>query len=174
MDLGYYLPIKVLVWGPGKANRQGYAKREKIRSEIKQRFPNSEVYFSEDKELGHVTSDLGDPLIEEIVHANAADIIIALDVSRGSQISRGVQAEIDFLSQDASIAKKLWVLIPDRFAPLSGFVKQILNGIEVEFYSDAEFNDCTLASDKCVGKVLARAHRLKHLGVFQHWQSSSR
>ena len=151
MDLAHQVPISVLVWGPGRGNKRGYAKRRKIRAEIEKKFPKSEVYFSEDKEYRDITGVLKDPMKEEIVHALAADIIIVLDVSRGPEV------EIDHFLQYNAIARKLWVLIPDKFSPLRGLVKEELRGIEVEFFSDAEFDDCTLASGKCVDKVLGHA-----------------
>lgn len=151
INSAYEVPINVLVWGPGKADERGYAKRRQIKAEIEKRFPKSEVYLSEDKELRTVTGFLREPLIEEIVHAQAADIIIVLSTSGGTE------AELDRLLQYDTIARKLWVLIPDRFSPLRGIVKEELRGIEVEFFSNAEFDDCTLASDKCVNKVLGCA-----------------
>ena len=150
INLAYQMPVRVLVWGPGQTDEKGYAKRKEIKDEIRRRFPNSEVYFSEDKELRSITGSLP-TLIAEIVHARAAHIVIVLGISRGAEI------EIDHLSQDATIARKLWVLLPDKFYPLSGLAAEKLRGIELEFFSEAEFEDSTLASSKCVRRVLCRA-----------------
>jgi hypothetical protein len=161
MDLGYEFPIRVLVWGPGKTDRRGYKKREKIKTEIKRKFPKSIVYFSEDHELRDITQSLGDPIVEEIIHADAAHIIIIL----GLETSRGANFEIDFFSQIDTIARKLWVLLPEKFSPLSGMVAKALRGIDVAFFSDTEFEDCTLASVKCINIVLNRALDLKYHSI---------
>jgi len=162
IDSAYKLPIRVLVWGPGKGNTKGYAKREKIRNEIRKKFPNSMVYFSEDQELRRITGILNKILLEESVHAKVAHLIIVLDL----EDAYGTKVEIGHFSRFSDIAEKMWVLRPKKFSPLDGLAKEELRNIEVEFFSDSEFNDCTLASVKCVNIVLSRAMSLLDNGEF--------
>jgi hypothetical protein len=150
--------LVVLVWGPGDPGAAGspelqkyWQKRQKIRDSLADVFKSSEILFSESGSLRDHTRDLQNLLTEELVHAAAADCILVLDVSRGAHV------EVDRLSGYAVIAQKIRVLIPDRYVGSSGLVKVIHDKLAVVGFSEDEFTDCRLATDKCVKLVLSVA-----------------
>ncbi|MBV9762260.1 MAG: hypothetical protein JO340_16995 [Acidobacteriaceae bacterium] len=144
--------LKILIWGPGKSpcdagrmeNRR-YRKRLKIRDTLRKAYPNSEVYFSEDEALRKHTRHLGSLMLEEEMHTRTADCILALPISRDSEL------EIDHFWTKPEIARKLYAFVPKRFSRANGLVRVVYKELKSVYgYTDAEFSDCSLATVKCV------------------------
>jgi hypothetical protein len=143
--------LVVLVWGPGDPGPKGqkeilryWRKRLDIREFLKKEFKQSEIEFSESDALRDHTRDLDALLTEELVHAAVADCILVLDVSRGAHV------EVDRFSTYPAVAKKLRVLLPEKYVGGSDLVSQVLKGLTVIGFTEEEFKKCTLASDKAV------------------------
>ena len=143
--------LVVLVWGPGDPGPKGqkemvryWRKRVEIREFLKKEFKQSEVEFSESDALRDHTRDLNALLTEELVHAAVADCILVLDVSRGAHV------EVDRFSTYPILAKKLRVLLPEKYVGGSGLAGQVLKGLTVVGFTEEEFKKCSLASEKAV------------------------
>jgi hypothetical protein len=138
----------VVVWGPG-ASDPAHAKREDIRCEIQTQFPNADVHFSEDERLRCLTRDTVPYLHqEEFLHASAAHLIFALDMSQG------VGEEIARFSSYPWIAKKLIVLKHERFKGVASFAADIRAPLAVEWFSDKDYDSCHLAKTKCPKHIM--------------------
>ena len=144
------LEMLVLIWGPGDPgdsthpNHKYWEKRCMIRELLRREFPNAGVYFSEDEALRKYTIHLDDALIEEGVHAEKADCILVLDVSRGAHV------EVDRFSALPLIAAKMRLLLPERYVGTKGLVSVIHKRVRVVGFSDQEFDECSLARKKCI------------------------
>jgi hypothetical protein len=154
--------LKILVWGPGNPGvggspkrRRAYQKRIQIRDELRRRFPNSEVFFSEDPEMRHLTADLGGQLRKEALQAYLSDVIIILDVSRGADL------ELDhFVPTYPWFARKVHVLLPEKYVGGSGLVNEVfdyVNKEQVQGFTQAEWKACTVASEKAMKPALWKA-----------------
>jgi hypothetical protein len=150
--------LVVLVWGPGDPGPHGsretkkyWKKRNQIRDLLAKEFKESQVYFSESDALRDHTRDLDTMLTEELVHAAVADCILVLDISRGAHV------EVDRFSTYPVLAKKLRVLLPQKYVGGSGLVSEVHSGLRVIGFTDAEFRNCTLASEKAIKTVLSVA-----------------
>ncbi len=157
-----YVPIKVLVWGPGDPGPgaspekiRAYEKRTKIKDVLDKEFSRGEVHFSEDEEMQDISSWISGNLRKEVFQAMLADFIIMLD------ISRGVDLELDhFVPTYPWFREKAHVFLPDIYVPPAGLAKEVfdyLKPIQVEGFSNDEFNECTLATTKAVRAALSAA-----------------
>jgi hypothetical protein len=110
------------------------------------------VRLSEERELRDVTehrfSTVPD---EELVHAMAADVILALDTAKG------VGEEIARFSAYPKIAQKLIVLSHERFRSAMSFAGEIRRPLAIAWYSDNDFDSCKLAKEICLKHVYAIA-----------------
>ena len=151
----------VLVWGPGEPADEisvdsavtYWQKRNQIKEQLRKTFPKAEVFFSEDQELRNRTRSMEDPLVEEMVHALAADCILILDVSRGAHV------EVDQFAANPRIADKIRLLIPDKWVGTKGLVGVLHQRVRVFGFSHDEFQFCKLATEKSVHIVLSVAIR---------------
>lgn len=150
--------LLVLVWGPGDPGpgadataRLYWEKRNQIQAAVKARFPNSEVLFSESAVLRERTKHLGNLLTEELVHAHIADCILILDVSRGASL------ELDHFSGDPSIAKKMRLLIPERFVGGTGLISTVHQKVHVTGFSEDQLHACQVATELAPNLVEAVA-----------------
>jgi len=138
----------ILVWGPGESDELSYKKRLDIRDVLTRRFSNSEIYFSEDRELRGLTEGKLNLLQdEELLHAWGADIVFALDTAKG------VGEEIAHFSSFPELAKKLVILSHDRFRGRPSFPASLRQNLAIEWYSDEDFESCRIAKEICVKHV---------------------
>jgi len=152
--------IIILIWGPGKTLPDGKAypgfeKRLKIKEALKEKFPHANVVFSEDKELIEHTPELETQLDKELFQAKMSDIVIILPLSRGSQL------ELDHFAFYPEIARKIRVLLPQEYCDNPGLSGDILRLVAVEPYSVSEFDECHVATVKCIKMALSAAIRHK-------------
>ena len=152
--------LVILVYGPGDPGpggsdelRKYWQKRNQIKEILKDTFPRSEVFFSEDLGLRELTVGLEDLLVEELVHTSIADCILVLDVSRGAHV------EVDRFSSIPDIACKMRILIPDRYVGTSGLVSAVHADLRIEGFTKEEFDKCKLATEKCVNLVMSFAYK---------------
>jgi hypothetical protein len=139
--------LLVLVWGPGDPGPGGdpkialyWRKRNEIRAAVKARFPNAEVLFSESAVLRDYTRHLGDLLTEELAHADIADCILILDVSRGASL------ELDHFSADPLIARKMRLLIPAEHVGGTGLISSVHDKVRVSGFTDDDLASCRVAT----------------------------
>jgi len=147
-------PLVVLVWGPGDPGPDGepqhtryWQKRNQIRDLLAREFRQSEILFSESDALRDYTRDLETLLTEELVHAAIADCILVLDVSRGAHV------EVDRISSYPLLAKKMRILLPEKYARGSGPYSNVLQGLRVVPFTEEEFERSSLASVKAIKLV---------------------
>jgi hypothetical protein len=140
--------LVILVWGPGDPGPAGdpqitlyWRKRNQIRDALQARFPNAEVLFSESSALRDHTRHLGTLLVEERAHAEIADCILILDVSRGASL------ELDHFSADPAIARKIRLLIPSRYVGGTGLISGVHEKVRVAGFTDDDLNTCRVASE---------------------------
>lgn len=147
--------LRILVWGPGDPGptgsaqrRAAYAKRVQIRDELRSRFPNAGVYFSEDPEMVELTKDVREQLRKQALQARVSDLTIMLD------IGRGVDLELDhFVKTYPWFRSKAHVFLPANFVNTPGLVAEVLQELprqNVEGYSKAEYKRCDVARRKAV------------------------
>ncbi len=96
--------LDVLIWGPSDDGSPEYEARCKIRDRLRKCGHNAD--FSED--LCDSPEALLDPLHDEFLQAEAADAIIMIYGTRGTQ------TEIDKILNDQLIALKAYVLIEEQ------------------------------------------------------------
>ncbi|QDT27866.1 hypothetical protein Enr10x_32010 [Gimesia panareensis] len=139
----------ILIWGPGKKDKN-YSKREDIKRELQQRFPEADVFFSEEKQARKQTRNSYPSLIdEELAHATAADIIFALDTSKG------VGEEISVYSEYSQIRGKLIVLSHVKYRRVNTFPAALRRCLHLEYYSDEDYSSCNIAKKICTKHVNA-------------------
>lgn len=140
--------LVVLIWGPGKASGEHFEKRCKIRDEIRRRFFNSDVRFSEEIDL---TDDLPgidkhDYRTQEMWHLAACDICVVLDTSSGA----GEEIAHYVSSREAY---KLLILTHERYQHSTNFPSAIRRHQNQLFYNEQQYASC-----KLVEYVLTRLH----------------
>lgn len=146
--------LVIFVWGPGKSDSAGYRKRQDIKDALRARFPNSEIYFSEDSEVRDFTQGQFNTLQdEELAHAWNADIVFALDTAKG------VGEEIAQFSSFSGLAEKLVILSHERFRGSQSFAASVRQSLAIEWYSDDDFESCRLAKEICIKQVSSYALR---------------
>ena len=135
--------LNVLVWGSGKVNVVHYAKRMKIRDELKTHFHNASIHFSEDPELLEELKKalpLADELPvpdQELWHLGACDVCVALDTSEG------VSQEIaHFVNSPWSY--KMLILTNEKYRGSTSFPAMLRENKNQIFYDDAEYTSCNL------------------------------
>lgn len=150
-----YVPLRILIFGPGdpgsgasKTNQKAYDKRVQIKEELKKRFPRSEVHFPEDEEMIQISKTITGQLKKEALQANIADLILCLDISRGSNL------ELDhFIPTYPWFGEKVHIFLPEKYVNSTGIVKDVIDKIspdQIEGFTTKEFNECTLATVKAV------------------------
>ncbi len=77
------IPLNILVWGPSHKDRKGYALRMNIRNYLNKNGHSAK--FSEELFKEGNIKAATDPLIDEIFHADAANLIVVLYGSKGTQ-----------------------------------------------------------------------------------------
>ena len=137
--------LAVLVWGPAPSNSIEYRKRCEIRDALKQ--DGHDAAFSED--LIGPDPISADPLDEELLQADAADLIVVLYGSRGTQ------TEIDVLLGYPRFADKSLIFIHDqmyenvRGSVAKGLWAKLGKYADVVKYTTEQMEAC---------EVVARAH----------------
>ncbi len=138
------LDLNVLIWGAGTGTPAHYAKRLKIRQEVRQLFHRADVQFSED--LGSLLWGGGYLSLceQELWHLAACDACIVLDTSKGAgeEIAHFINSRY---------AHKLLIFTHVTNKDISSFPASLRRTQNQYFYNDQEYEDCSL-----VKQVLAR------------------
>ena len=133
------LELNILVWGSGKSDRKNYQKRAKIRRELRKVFKNADVRFSEDLDDSTTSPAKQHTSIpeRELWHLAACDLCVVLDTSAGpaAEIAHFVASRY---------AHKLLVLTHKRYKNRSSFPASLREYTNQFFYSDEEFDSCSL------------------------------
>lgn len=144
------VPLNILIWGSGDGDAKYYQKRLKFKREIELRFPNADVRFSEDPELRGAIIGASDLLLheQELWHLAACHLCVVLDTSKGAG------EEIAHFANSWH-AHKLLVLTHEMFRNARSFPASIRTNGNQLFYSDDEFERCSL-----VEKVITRIRQI--------------
>lgn len=136
------VPINVLLWGPGLES-DFYPKREQIGAHLADEHTSvatSEALIASDERF----AEFPDTLTREGVHAEAADIVIALAVD--SRDVTGVHTELTKFGDHPRIGPKIHLFVPRR--PAAAFRPLILEAADHvpearRFdYTPAQYDDC--------------------------------
>lgn len=122
-SLARYQSLVVLIWGPGDPGENGtdeekqrYAKRCLIREVLKEHFPRSTIFFSEEiKKKNPLTTQLD----QERTEAFNADLVIILAMSHGSNL------ELVHFIKHSWFRKKAWLLIPQQYLVSPGLADEV-------------------------------------------------
>lgn len=154
-------PICVLVWGPGdagdggsEAQREAYQKRKDIRSELKRRFANAEVFFSEEEDMAELSREVVGQMKKEELQAATADIVILLP------ISRGVDYELDYMLKHDWFREKAWLLVPHEYLQAKSLFALEVRKIppeQVQGFTQDEYHSCVVAKGLAVAAVTTAA-----------------
>jgi hypothetical protein len=121
------VPLRVLIWGPGiTSNKAWFEKRKEVVEALKAASGGKdEIFMSEElfKDTKTVTVDSG---YVELVHAQKADVIIAL-VMASPDRQGGVYRELEICAPHPDIRNKVWIFMPD--------VKKWLNCFQAGMFS---------------------------------------
>jgi hypothetical protein len=138
----------IIVWGPGRSDAELYKKRECVRKAIQHVVPNGVVIFPEDPKVTRLTKEVlggGDLHDRELLQAQGADIIIALD------LSPAVGEEIARHSANPDIAGKMFVITTD--GNKSAYQKAIRDVFMIHVLKADEMDSCEEPIKRCVGHV---------------------
>ena len=138
-----------------KEEQESYEKRLQIKAVLKREFPNAGVYFSDDPEMEELSRDIDDQLLKQAFQARTVDGIIHLDIGRGTYL------ELDhFIPTYPWIRDKMYVLQQDKYASSQGLVTRnvfdLLKTNHISHFSEAEFRECKVATEKaprCVFQI---------------------
>lgn len=142
----------ILVWGPGESGDSAeYAKREQLRTRLRETFPRSSVYFSEDKELDEALPPefRALPLVDkELAHLALCHLCVVLDTSAGPAAEIAAYGRTQF-------ASRLLILTPDRHKSVTSFPALLRENLNQVFFSPDEFESCNL-----IERALTRARQV--------------
>jgi len=145
------ISFDILIWGPSQTDREGY----KLRFAIKKHLANKghSVKFSEELITERDVPPAPDPVTDEMFHADAANIIIVLYGSRGTQTEFDKILKYEAFARKSVIVvdKATWDLVTKR--GLAGYSWKNFNG-ETLILLDSQMNARTICSelDKLVEK----------------------
>ncbi|HEY0763010.1 MAG TPA: hypothetical protein VGD61_11635 [Pyrinomonadaceae bacterium] len=144
------IELNILIWGPGKSSPTQYAKREKMRLQIKNNFINADVRFSE--ELMDIMPGGGEGLSiheQELLHLAACDVCFVLDVSKGAgeEIAHFI---------NSGFGHKLVILTHEKYKDVSSFPAALRKHGNQLFFNDEEYERCHLVN-RVVSCVRIRA-----------------
>lgn len=157
-----YEPITILIWGPGNPGqraplerRKAYNKRLQIKEALIKEFPRASIHFSEDTEMVEIGEGIIGQLRIEALQARVSNIVLMLDVSRGTNL------ELDhFVPMYPWFRDKVHVFLPEKYVTAQGLVSEVLKYVphdQVEGFSDEEFDRCDVATIKAVRAALSAA-----------------
>ena len=139
--------LTVLVLGPGRG-ADGYHKRRQIRRALN-RIPGVVARFPEDRDLIELVRrkmgvDEKDVVALELAQGMVSDLILALD------IAQGVNQEVAMFSTYSQLRGKICALVEERHRDTpSSFPGHVRRSVRQEFFTPAEFAECSLASRRC-------------------------
>lgn len=159
MDLARQQELTVLVWGPGDPGKSGspeaieaYEKRCLIRQVLRDKFPRSEIDFSENRPNEEILGQLE----KQLVDASNADAVIILDMSRGAHL------ELDFFTRYPWFREKVWLLVKREYLGTTGLVAEVFKLIpqnQIQGFTDEEFKRSDVAKIMSVKAVTTVAVR---------------
>ena len=108
------ISFRILVWGPSKADRVGYKLRLAIKKHLAKNGHSAK--FSEELFKKSIVPPPPNPIADEVFHADAADIIIVLYGSRGSQTEFEMILKYDALARKSVLVvdKKTWDVVTKK------------------------------------------------------------
>lgn len=151
-----WVDLAVLVWGPGEtAKPEWFEKRAKVVDALKTASRGrDQVYTSEE-----IFRALNHPALEpgrlEIIHAEEADVIIAL-VMASPDRQGGVYRELEIVAPYEELRRKVWIFLPEekkwleRFA--AGSLAQYPEHQKISLAWSA-FETCEHLRANCISKV---------------------
>ena len=150
MSLSEAIRLNILIWGPGRSSAAQYAKREKMRQQIKEAFSNADVRFSE--ELMDMMPGGSEGLSipeQELLHLAACDVCFVLDVSKGAgeEIAHFI---------NSGFGHKLVILTHEKYKDVSSFPAALRKYGNQMFFNDEEYERCHLVN-RVVSCVRIRA-----------------
>lgn len=116
------IAFRVLVWGPSEQDAIGYRLRSAIKGHLISKGHSAK--FSEELVTEGALPPAPDPIIDEVFHADAADLIVVL------YRSRGTQTETDVILADAHFAAKSIVIFDEPSW------ERLMNGLSAERWRD--------------------------------------
>ena len=150
ISLSEAIKLNILIWGPGKSAAAQYAKREKMRQQIKEVFINADVRFSEElmDTLPSGSEGLTVPE-QELLHLAACDVCFVLDVSKGAgeEIAHFI---------NSGFGHKLVILTHEKYKDVSSFPAALRKYGNQLFFNDKEYERCHLVN-RVVSCVRVRA-----------------
>lgn len=140
----------VLIWGSGKGGGEHYAKRVKIRDELKAIFPKADIRFSEDNKIKKAVAgaEFLNVAEQELWHLGACSVCIVLDTSKGSG-----EEIAHFLG--SAYAHKLFILTDEKYKGASSFSAALRANLNQVFYSEDEYKSC-----RCVERVITHVRQV--------------
>ena len=158
-------PLDILVWGRGADDSIEYKKRCEIREALKK--AGHSAAFSED--LIGPDRTVGDALDEELLQVDAADLVVVLYGSRGTQ------SEIDTLLDDPRFAEKAIIFIhvdikPGAFKGVSGGRwEKLARRAQIVEYTTEQMNRCEV-----VGKAEEWATKARRAAYIRDLRNRNR
>jgi hypothetical protein len=150
ISLSEAIKLNILIWGPGKSSSAQYAKREKMRQQIKDAFINADVRFSEElMDMMPVGSEGLSIPEQELLHLAACDVCFVLDVSKGAgeEIAHFI---------NSGFGHKLVILTHEKDKDVSSFPAALRKYGNQLFFNDEEYERCHLVN-RVVSCVRIRA-----------------
>jgi hypothetical protein len=148
LQLSEAMKLNILIWGPSPEAYEHFQKRDKIRREIKDRFKNADVEFSEN--LDEAVPGFKDLTLpeQELIHLAACDVCVVLDTSKGSgeEIAHFV---------GSAYAHKLIILTHEKYNGIPSFPASLRKYGNQFFYNDEEYEACFL-----VERVITRIRQV--------------
>lgn len=146
-------PVTVVVFGPGRKGGDVYKKRQQIREEL-HKLPGVIAYFPEEREFAKPFKKRFGisgkrPAVLEILQAEAADMIIALEPGSG------VESEVSlFATVRPTLVVKMLNLLPEAYKKTrTAFAASLREAVPKHYYTQREMETCQLAREVCVGHV---------------------
>jgi hypothetical protein len=133
--------LAILVWGSGTGSPKDHEKRQKIQTTLKEFFRQADVKFSEDPDLRALVPGRGRISIpqEELWELAACDVCVALDtgIGVGQELARYL---------DTVWAHKVLILTHEKYKGSTSFPAAIRENHNQIFYSEAEYDSCSLCA----------------------------
>lgn len=137
----------VMVWGSGEKSPY-YNKRKQIRNDIKNKFPNADPFFPEERMDMKEFSFLETVEKKEGAMTVASGAILALETSDGprQEVARYVHIA----------PEKFLLMIPKQYESAPGYAPLLRKGVKKHGFTEKDVEECNLVQ-VCVDFVLSVA-----------------
>jgi hypothetical protein len=148
--------LTVLVWGPGETNKQKwFDKRTAVIKALNDASNGQDtIVTSEDLFGGKPPAPLDYGHVE-LIHAEKADIIIALVLASPSR-QGGVYRELEIIAPHRRLREKVWIFLPDSRGYLNRFSAGMLRAYRDDHKISCSWNmiqTCKRIRDISISKV---------------------